>query len=914
MLLESGARVRLGNRAFEILLALVERAGDVVSKQQLISLAWPGLYVESSNLRVHVAALRRMLRDPQHSPHYIRSVTGRGYVFIAPVVARAPAGAPGPAEPKVPLALPAPTARLIGRAETVAAVTRQLALRRMVSIVGPGGIGKSTVALAAAERLVPQYQRRVCFVDLSVIDDSGSVPTALATALGASVLTSDPIGSLTAFLRDLHMLIVVDNCEHVIEGTARLIEPMLRRAARVDILLTSREPLLVPGESVYRLEALRTPPPTLPLSAAEALGYPAVELFVERASDSFDEFALTDENAVDVGAICARLDGIPLAIELAAARVGLLGVRGLLTQLDGRLLLLSKGRRTAQPRHRSLRALLDWSYETLSPVEQTVLRRTSVFRGSFSPQSAAQVISDDLVSRDAVETGLTLLAAKSLLSTQLSGDSIAYRFLQTTRSYAFERLERDPAEQAMTARRHAEHLCSVLTLAQADWETMPRAEWIFQYGGLIDDVRAALDWAFAPVGDAAVGASLTAVSLPFGFQLAQIDEFLRRCERALQTLASLRPARPEAELRLTTALAVLQWNAGARDERVAAGLISAAALADRIGIAKLKVEPAQASAIFQVELGHYAAALEACQVLAAAAEESRDPLAALSAERAAAQAHHFAGDHVRARALANRVLRHPARAIPLAYSQASVDKNVSMRIVLARISWLEGHPDRASETAQESLRVAASDGPFAMCQALALAAAPVALWRGDLTALTHIEDLLRFSLRYTLQRWHTLALCFKQSLPEGTTPSAAVRAALGESQPVPASTMQRDLLATIDAKWFDESTASRASPELSGWCAPELLRLLAEVELRGAAPARDSAEARLRKAVHHARQQGALAWELRASTTLCHLLHETDRNTEARALLSPVYARFTQGHDTHDLRAAASLLEKLHGR
>jgi hypothetical protein len=292
--------------------------------------------------------------------------------------------------------------------------------------------------------------------------------------------------------------------------------------------------------------------------------------------------------------------------------------------------------------------------------------------------------------------------------------------------------------------------------------------------------------------------------------------------------------------------------------------------------------------------------VSACEALGRVAEASGDPLAILIAERAAAQAYHFAADHGRSRVLAQRVLRHPARAIPLAYGQASVDKGVSMRIILARILWLEGHPEQALQVIEESLSLAAADGPFAMCQALALGACPIALWRGDEVAQPRITELLQFSRRYTLMRWHSLGLCL-----QGITAAAAPAVA-------PASTMQRDLLATVSERWVDTSTVARAQSDHRSWCAAEVLRASAEIELRRrGSVARVDAQVRFTQAIERARTQQALAWELRAATSLARLLSSASRTDEARACLEPVYARFEEGHETKDLRAAAALLEAM---
>jgi predicted ATPase/DNA-binding winged helix-turn-helix (wHTH) protein len=900
--------VRLGSRAFEILVALVERPGEVVTKEELVARAWPGMFVESSNLRVHIAALRKALRDDPAGSRYIRSVSGRGYSFVASVSRISFDEADR--SPNSSLTGPAPVNRIIGRSEAIDAIAKQVKARRLVSIVGPGGIGKSTVALAAANHLATHYASKLHFIDLSVIDDPQLTATAVATAVGVSALTADPVKSVIAFLRNVRMLLVLDNCEHIIEGAARLVDAVLQGATGIDMLVTSREPLLVPGESVYRLDSLKTPPPGVAVTAEDARAYPAIELFLERATGKLADPTLTDTDARDVAAICSRLDGIPLAIELAAARVDLLGIRGLAAQLDGRLLLLSKGRRTAQPRHQSLRAMLDWSYDALPRREQTILRRLSVFRGPFSARAAAEVVADETVEPDAVDDGMIVLAGKSLVSVELGDETVHYRLLQTTRTYGFEKLEADPVEHAATLRRHAEHLCSVLTQAQAEWETLPRSQWLAQYGRLIDDVRAALEWAFSPVGDAALGATLTAASLPFGFQRAQIDEFMRRADRALQTLAVLNPPQPVAELRLAVALAGLLFNTGVNEPRARETLMRAAARAAEIGIEELKIAPLIVSAIFELELGNYSAAVETCRTLVQTAEATGDPLAVLLAERVSAQTYHFAGEHSRSRELAERVLRHPARAIPLVYGQTSVDKAVSMRIILARIRWLQGSPDTAALLAEESLSLASSDGPYSMCQALALAACPIALWRGDASVDLHVENLLQFSSRYTLQHWSSLGLCF-QSIRRAT-PERNNTPELKDLPVHPASIMQRDLLATLSERWIDEATISRARSGRSGWCTPEVLRAAAELELRKAGDSGHAdAEARLRQAMELAWKQQAPAWELRAATSLAHLLSRTGRTSEARAHLEPVYQRFIEGRQTKDLRAAAHLLDSL---
>jgi DNA-binding winged helix-turn-helix (wHTH) protein len=364
LLLDNDKPVRLGSRAFDILTALVERAGDVVSKEQLIVRAWPATYVEEANLKIQVSALRRALGDGQGDNRYIVTVVGRGYNFVAPIRKEEPSRAPLPQTiaAAAPNNLPLAMTRVIGREEAVAALMSRLSRQRLVTVVGTGGIGKTTVALAVAERIIPRYEHGVWLVDLASLVDPRLVPSAVATVLGLQIRTEDPLSGLVAALRDKRMLLLLDNCERVIDATASLVAAVLSGSPDVKILATSREPLGIVGERQYRLGPLGSPGASPALTAADAAAFPAVQLFVERVTALVEDFALTDANAPMVVEICRRLDGLPLAIEFAAPRVEVLGVEGLAAGLDHCLSLLTARRRTATPRHRTMRTVVDWSY------------------------------------------------------------------------------------------------------------------------------------------------------------------------------------------------------------------------------------------------------------------------------------------------------------------------------------------------------------------------------------------------------------------------------------------------------------------------------------------------------------------------------------------------------------------------
>jgi len=506
LLLEGEAPVRLGSRALEILAALVERPGELVSRDELMARVWPNTVVEESNLKVNVAALRRALGEGQSTRRYIATVSGRGYRFVTPVERTDPGIPSIPQNPATKRLhnLPVSPTRTIGRADTIHSLLGLLQRHRLVTIVGPGGIGKTTVALAAAETRIAAYEHGVWLADLAPLSDSQFLPSAVASALGLTIHSENVLAALTACLRDKQMLIVLDSCEHVIDAAASLVEQILVGASGVRILGTSREPLRAKAERVHRLSPLASPPSAPGLTATEALAFPAVQLFVERAAESLENFEVNDADAPVIAEICRKLEGIALAIELAATRIDVFGVRELSVLLNDRFRLLRQGRRTALSRHRTLAAALDWSYEFLPEAERTILRRLSVFAGSFTLHSVNAVIAGSGILGPEVVESLANLVAKSLVSADVGGAVAQYRLLDTTRAYALEKLTEN-SEHGTLAHRHAEYFQDVFERAEAEWETRPAAEWLADYGPQIDNLRAALDWAFSPHGSGADG-------------------------------------------------------------------------------------------------------------------------------------------------------------------------------------------------------------------------------------------------------------------------------------------------------------------------------------------------------------------------------------------------------------------------
>ncbi len=459
LLLEDDAPVHIGVRALNLLILLVERASEVVTKDELFARVWPGVTVDEGNLRTQIALLRKALREGESGARYLMTVPGRGYRFVA-TLSRTETPEPSKLPPpprEAPRDLPIPLARLIGRAGAVRDIVRRLNKNRFVSIIGGGGIGKTSVAMDVAEQTATSYGSGICLVDCASLLGTSLVAQKLASALGLEIAADDPTRGLVAFLRGKRMLIILDCCDRVVEDAAVLAENLLKGAAGVDILTTTREPLRAEGEVVYRLPSLEIPPLSTDLTAENALTYPAVRLFVERVSASIAGFKLSDADAPIVTEICRRLDGIALAIELAAGRVDVFGLLGVAARLEDRIQLLKRGRRTALARHQTLAATLDWSYDALSQPEQAALRHLSIFAGVFTLDAAPAVAADDVVVTSEIPELVASLASKSLLNADVTTGVGQYRRLDTTRSYALKKLT-ESGDFERTARRQTKYI------------------------------------------------------------------------------------------------------------------------------------------------------------------------------------------------------------------------------------------------------------------------------------------------------------------------------------------------------------------------------------------------------------------------------------------------------------------------
>ncbi len=931
LLLKDGEVVDIGSRALDILIALAEGAGEVIEHRELLARAWPNVAVGDGSLRVTIADLRRVLGERQDGVRYIRTVTGRGYCFVAAVdrsAARSTpssAALPAPAPPPVPkYKLPARLSSMIGREDTVEALSALLVARRFVSVVGPGGMGKTTVAIAVAHALLGDFSAAVYFIDLGAVTDANLVPSAVAAVLGVSVPAQDPLSNLLAFLADRRLLLVLDNCEHVIDAAASLTERLYQEAPQTHVLATSRESLRVEGEYVHLLAPLDYPVAREDLTATEALATPAVQLFMERAFASGYTSGLSDADAAAVATICAQLDGIALAIELAGSRVGAYGLRGTAHLLSNRFELLWQGRRSAPPRQQTLHAMLDWSFNLLSDRDQRVLGRLSVFVGVFTLEAAQAVAADDQIDAMAVAASIDSLIEKSLIWVVQINGAAHHRLLDPTLTYAAEKLAQTD-EPETVARQHARYYAHYLS-SHAGQGVATTIEDVAVAGPYLGNIRAALDWSFAGSGEAGTGVRLAAAAAPLFFQHSLFVECIRLCEQGLAALAESDEG-STTHLTLRAFLAAAAMFTQGNSSEVRSSFEGALSLADALGEKVYQMHLLVGLGIFLSRIGDFRGALTVAQRGIAVTQAIGSPGAIAAGEAMLGVAYHMIGDQISARIHCERGLMKAEIAGAAQVTFARYDHGIRASKSLARCYWLIGLPDLAAKTARDAIEAATTrDDPVNLCVAL-IYTATVFLWRGDLDEAEQlIRRMIARALRHSLGPYQSLgsALAGAVSIARGNLTEGVTRLqqALIALQAKNYNALTPALLAALAEGLMRTGNVDAAAVEveaglqLSERCGetlniPELLRVRGEIWLQTMPADPKAAEQAFQRALQLANAQSALSLELRATMSLARLWSSQGKSMDAANLLEGVYGRFTEGSQTTDLKLARQILARL---
>lgn len=925
LLTKNGAPVPLGARAFDILLALVSQSNEVVSKRDLLARVWPDVHVEESSLRFHVAILRKALGDGEGGARYIATLAGKGYCFVARVSWSDDRGAAASAASAIfkHANLPSRQSRIVGRDKDILGVSTDLMAERLVTIVGPGGVGKTTLALAVGHHLMETFSGAVLFVDLSTLSDPDLVVVAIISMLGLSIQSNDATSDLITHLRDRRLLIILDTCEHVVEAVATLASRVFLAAPQMHILATSRELLQVEGEHVYRLESLACPPDDEKITAALAQRFPAPQLFIDRALASGAHLDLTDTEAGIVVDICRKLDGVPLAIELAARRVEAYGLGQTAALLDQHMSLVWQGPRTAPPRQRTLRATLDWSFNLLSEAERVVLRQLAVFVGYFTLDAALAVVAGASSDKALILEAIDSLIAKSMVAAHSIGPLMSYRLLDTTRDYAL--VGADSEEIGGVAACHATYYRQWLEETATDWSSLPSGAECTPYFAGLNNVRAALEWCFNADNDVELGVALAAAAAPIFFTMSLLTECRRWSERALLVLGDANRGGRD-EMQLQTCMGLTLMITQGHSEAAVSALNRSLAIAQARGDLLNEVRLLGPLHVCHMRCGEFKSALQYARRSCEIANTLGDPNTTALAHALLGCSLHLMGDLKGGReeleaALALRPDGPANRAIYFGcdhYSWAD--------LALTTTLWLQGYPAQAMARAQQAIK----DGErmhHPVSLAIVMNAIVVLLWVGDLDAAEqHVDWFISKADSQNVRPYIDLGYGLRGDL--------AVRR--GDTKV--GVEMLRNFLPKLHRDGYERLTTRFNLTLASGLAAtggfeegvtllddtarlielkgdssylPELLRLKGSILLSMPNPGLEDAEKCFTESLELSRAHGSRSWELRTVTDLAALWAARGRANDAYTSLGRVFETFTEGFDTVDLKAAERLLIKL---
>ena len=909
--------IPLGTRAFDILLTLIERAGEVVGKNELIAKVWPDVTVEEGSLRVHLSALRKALGDGQFGRRYITNVQGRGYSFVGPVTRqesvdhkRSPARLSN---------LPAAYRGMIGRDDVVQQIRNRLTSERLITILGTGGIGKTTVASAVGHAASPDFAGAVFFVDLSVLRSGDQIVAAIASTMGSVAQPGDPEEALLEFLRSRRALLILDSCEHLIDEAAEIADRICQCAPDMHLLATSREALQIAGERVLRLQPLDCPPEQAGQTADEVLSYPAARLFMERVSARGVELALGPDDPPFLAEICRRLDGIPLAIELAARRAAVFGIRDTALRLASHLDLQKLSRRTANRRHQTLRATLDWSHDLLSEAERAVLRRLAIFVGPFTLEAALTMAEREGVSRTDNIDLVGSLVEKSLIEARIDAPGASYRLLDTTRAYALEKLV-DSGELDEIANRHAIYSIDQLEADCTAWKNTQL------YKDNLGNIRAALDWSFGPRGSDPLAIRLAAAAGPLFLSMPLLAECRDWMERAIDRMSPECDLQHQVEIHASFALSLMLIDGNSK--KIRAAFYTALGLAERCDDAPQQLRLLSGLSMYSLHLADVAGAFDVARRGEAVAAKTGNQDDAAIADCMLGTAYYLAGDHLLAQKHLEQALRDLPHEPPSIAGQYMFYPRSQSLMCLTRSHWLAGNLDRAVCYAETTVEEAdSSEHPITLISALGMMMS-LYFWIDDLQKIErnlakfeYIADKTSFGpYRTVAHGLKGLHLLRTGRTSEGmrylrdTLESLAVR-----RYKMLVSDFAVELALCL-AKQNDRAEAlALVDDVIAGYRRvnmlihlPALLLTKAMIFIYGDAPDLKLAEEYLQRSIAEARKQSTLSYELRAALQLARIWIGNGEVQRARDLIGPIYNRFSEGFGTPDLILAWDMLRDEH--
>ncbi|AME27061.2 MULTISPECIES: winged helix-turn-helix domain-containing protein [Burkholderiaceae] len=915
-----GEPLIIGERAFDLLVTLARGSGTILSKDELFESVWPNRVVDKNTLESHMSSLRKALGAERSA---IRTISGRGYQFVAEINSNT-----DPRQPSGGLKLPERLSPLIGREKSLSTIAALVKAYRLVTLVGAGGVGKTSLAIEAARSLSSTFFDGVCFAELENLPSGDYVPMNIAAALGfppadGCILENRAI----AALGDKRILLVLDNCEHLIDASASTVETLLRCAPFLAVLATSREPLRIVSEHAYQVPALAVP--LNESSSPEELANSAsVRLLDSRLKSAG---VAMDSNAEVVrykARICKRLDGIPLAIELAAANVALLGAKGVADRLDDQFALFTKGRRAVPSRQQTLRHTFDWSYDLLPLPERVVFARLSVFVGGFSIETALTNASDSTLLAREVMDAVVNLVSKSLITATQIGGTASYRMPETTRTYAAEKLL-ESGEHATIARRHAEFFLAEFERVESDWGRGEPEELLHTFRHYHDDLRFALGWCFASGGDPALGIRLVTAAVPYWMKVEYVAECHLNVANAIAQIDALGIVDAKRSVKLHLALgAVLLYEGLAQDAQTEFN--RALELAGGSTDVELELKSLHGLWATTHLLGPFDQSLSFAERFSQISETAQRPEDAASGIQMLGASRFCLGDLGEARShLAAFLSRAPSASNALSHD-FQVDGHVAAECALAHTLWVQGYADQAKEAMRRAMERADTLGHALNCwYSRLMCSCPLSLLTGPISQLyDQVNCLSEIARIHGMATWTPYVDLWKgliisaqgdataydrlidpvfASVHSGWRFNPYLTGTLSELCSQLTLNGRANLAAKIVANAIEhaERTGDRTS-------SPELHRIAGEIFLRlGTRDSESLAEQEFVKSIDSARERGLLAWQLRAALSLARVRKNQSRHEEARTVIEDVRSRFTEGLSTADLLIADSLLSDL---
>lgn len=755
LLLRDGRKIEIGSKAFDVLLELVAAKGEAVSKDALLTRIWPNQIVEENNLQAHISAIRRALGADRN---LLTTEFGRGYRLEF----SSSRGEIDGSQRDANFELPASISPLIGRDVELEELCAAISRGNIVTVTGTGGIGKTKIAIELGHRLKSSYRNGVCFVELAPLGQPELVLPTVARKLRIDTGSDQFASDARKQLRGHEILLILDSCEHLLSGIADTVRYLTAAVPGLAILTTSQEPISVEGEQVFRLQPLRTPSSVI-ARLGEARSFAAVELFVERVRDAERNYRLDDSHVSEICSICRQLDGIPLALELAAARVPLIGLSAVLNGLSNRFRLLTAGRRTAVPRHQTLRATLEWSYGLLNSAEQRLLQRLGLFSGSFTLSAVNAVAAHGTDDSWEVTDLLAGLVAKSLVAIEPRANESRFYLFESMRALALEKLAAGD-EFAEIAGRHAAYFRARLASAAADWLALSSGQWLEEYRDDLADVRAALEWTVSEEKDSRAGAKLLCSSLPFWLQLSLLDECRVRAEFALGRLKEDQKLDPVIEVQLQRALgASLGWVRGPTPEAGKAWQRTLD-LACSLDDLEHQLQAHYGLWLYALRAGKYRNSLEHAEALISLGSRCGDVQAMHAGERTKGVSLNFLGRGCEGIGVIEQMLAkqrfEPNQSIPLRFG---VDQRIAGLSFLARSQWLSGAGEVARETADRAVSEAKQlNHATTICCALLEGACTVAAFARESKVLDECASAaVAVAERYNLGFWRAYGNAFQ---------------------------------------------------------------------------------------------------------------------------------------------------------